>query len=213
MKMKITLIIVCTMLSIVNFRAQYPIWTLPNNFYNLNLLQLDTLPSPGNILGTLNYDGSPALYAHNSMPDADGNLRFFIIDGKVYDKDGYLLDYFIDDDMNVDVVGYNEFSIVPFANNCNKYYIIGSYINGTNNYGTVYGVFTFEEFSPILTNSDRRGRFEQLPNGKKSIRINDLCSHLIPGLKILESPSNFHTAFTPLRPDGTRLCFILRGVI
>jgi hypothetical protein len=59
---------------------------------NFLIPPIQSLPFPasGNIQGNPNYDSRPAVYAHSSMPDADGNLRFFIIDGRVYDKDGLL---------------------------------------------------------------------------------------------------------------------------
>ncbi len=197
--------------------SQNQIWSLPSVYVPdmANVGQPLPLPDPGNPLSTLYdpgksaYDGSPAIYAHNSMPDSDGNLRFFIIDGKVYNKDGFLLDEFLaNGDVSLELIrGYNEFTIVPFANNCNKYYIIGSYIKNQNNWGMFTGVFTFEENSPY--NTHLRGRFEINPeNGLNSTNLSNTFQSLSNDLKIQPQPNNIYANFTPLRADGSRLLFV-----
>ena len=45
------------------------------------------------------YDGQISEYSHNAMQDASGNILFFIVDDKVYNKDGYA---FIDNQLAVE---------------------------------------------------------------------------------------------------------------
>jgi hypothetical protein len=53
--------------------SQNSLWSLPGNY--LTPAQLQPLP-------TGNYTGAPAQFAHNAMHDAQGNLLFFVVDGR-----------------------------------------------------------------------------------------------------------------------------------
>ena len=71
-------------------QTQNDFWSLPPNYYvnsSGSYLSLPTGPVPGQ-----DYQGQAAMHSHNAMQDANGNLLFFVIDGYVYDKDGYLMD-------------------------------------------------------------------------------------------------------------------------
>lgn len=72
----------------INAQTQNNVWSLPPNYYNNATTQ--SLPIGG--ISSFDYQGEQALYAHNAMQDANGNLLFFVLDGKIYDKDGYFID-------------------------------------------------------------------------------------------------------------------------
>jgi hypothetical protein len=59
----------------LNSVSQNPLWSLPGGIYNFN--------NPGiTLLPTGDYTGDPAQFAHNAMHDAQGNLLFFVMDGR-----------------------------------------------------------------------------------------------------------------------------------
>ncbi len=220
MKRKITLIIVCTLLSIINFIAQNSLWSLPSNFLD-GTFQLDDLPDPGNPVSAMHqvgqnwpeyYDGRPASHASNMMPDENGNIRFFIIDGYVYDANGVLLDIFtlsfsgdlLDDEP---IRGYYEFGICPVPNECNKYYIIGADIssggnfpNGFNNV-VAYGVFSFEEESPFQANVN--GAFER--ETSDIFYLEEVSDHFV---KAGNFDCNYFMEITRPNDDNERFLFI-----
>ena len=72
------------------------------------------------------YNGAMAQYAQNAQYDENGNLLFFIQDGKIYDHAGYLM---ADNDLDPNCTdclpaGMQEVSIVLMPGTCDKYYII-----------------------------------------------------------------------------------------
>lgn len=90
--------ILANLFIITSITAQNNIWSLPPNYVKWigNIPQPpQPLPDPASIWGggipTFGYDGSPALYSHNAMQDANGDLLFFIVDNYVYYKDGYTI--------------------------------------------------------------------------------------------------------------------------
>lgn len=111
-------------------KAQLPLWSFPENTIDLTLPNYPPSPLPiatqdpngVNISWPNGYDGRSAKVAHNIMHDKNGELLFFIVDGYIFDKKGWL----ISDEMANNYTGDGHFSIVPVPNDCNKYYILGS---------------------------------------------------------------------------------------
>ncbi len=74
------------------------------------------------------YNGATAQYAQNAQYDENGELLFFIVDGKIYDHAGYLM---ADNDATPNCTdclmkGIQEVSIVLVPGTCDKYYIISA---------------------------------------------------------------------------------------
>lgn len=120
LKTKIALAILC-IITIQKINAQNNIWSLPSSYYNNVFVQgLPIGSAPG-----LDYQGEQAQYVHNAMQDANGNLLFFVIDGKVYDKDGFFIDEMYHTSFGY-IPGGQEIVIVPDPGNCQRYYIFSS---------------------------------------------------------------------------------------
>ncbi len=123
------LLVIFNLSMIQLIKSQNQIWSLPP-FYLINdgINQFyDPLPAPGgqNLAGVDNYDGIPASVNHNAMQDKDGNLLFFVVDGKVYDKKG---EAYVNNEMtnysSAEIYeGFAETMIVPEPGNCGRYYI------------------------------------------------------------------------------------------
>ncbi len=133
------------LVSSTQLMAQSPIWTLPNHYYDFITKQpLPTaLSNPGAIvyngnphptLSIDNYQGHYSNFGHNSYTNpVTGELLFFVIDGLVYDAQGYFIDamygeapdgYFGGDHI---CVGNSEVVILPNPANCKQFYIFTSY--------------------------------------------------------------------------------------
>lgn len=79
------------------------------------------------------YDGRPSIGGHNIMYDENGDLLFFVIDGTIFDKDGWIMDI-MGDELNyggMSLLGESQYVIVPHIKDCNKYFIIGSTFKST----------------------------------------------------------------------------------
>ncbi|HET6243683.1 MAG TPA: hypothetical protein VFF35_04100, partial [Bacteroidia bacterium] len=122
MKKQLILLFCLLFSGIVNLRldAQNNVWSLPGYYYQPGDLPLP-LPTPtisDQDLAFLFYQGQRALYSHNAMQDAQGNLLFFIVDDKIYDRNGYLID-----EMKISgikVRGSQEICIVPVPGSCTR---------------------------------------------------------------------------------------------
>jgi|688.fasta_scaffold08350_2 hypothetical protein len=76
--------------------AQGPLIIVGNAYLNLNnsnAISVGQLPTPSVAPGSedLVYSGSSAQLSQGIQFDSDGQLLFFAIDGKIYDRDGYLM--------------------------------------------------------------------------------------------------------------------------
>lgn len=131
--MKVNFVIISLLTSFFMFDigkifGQSPIWVVGNQFIEndgFNAPQfLPTGPA------SIDYQGQQAQYAANAWHNPmDGTLMFFIVDGIVYDRDGYYLGSLDEYDLlviNNKMRGISEISIVPDPGNCLRYYIIGS---------------------------------------------------------------------------------------
>ena len=93
-----TLTFILLTLTLTSGLAQLPLWSLPNQTIDMVTFTTSPLPTATTYPGTTNpiswpsgYDGRAAEHAHNAMHDANGDLLFFIIDGYIFDKNGYLM--------------------------------------------------------------------------------------------------------------------------
>lgn len=115
--------------------AQNPAWTLPGNYIHYlsgSSFAVPGLPSPAlncynnapNQPGSAwdGYDGQLAEYSSNMMLDRDGKVKFFIVDGIVYDGEGNYINELYADQLLA--TGASETVIVPDPANCDRYYII-----------------------------------------------------------------------------------------
>ena len=117
--------------------AQQPqnnIWSLPPKYFNNDLTSLFSLSAPGGQSIPLfdDYDGLPAQFNHNAMQDKDGNLLFFVVDGKVFHANGTAVfnNEIIKNPQDPDIYrGYAETMIVPDPGNCQRYYIFTGIAN------------------------------------------------------------------------------------
>src|SRR5690606_31335737 len=68
--------------------GQSPIWTFSNQYYDFNTMT--SLPIGPDL--TFDYQGQPAEFASNAYHNpVTGKLLFFVVDGKVYDHEGYCI--------------------------------------------------------------------------------------------------------------------------
>lgn len=103
-------------------QTQNNIWSLPPYYYKTGFPP-QLLPSDLN--DPMRYNGQPSQYSHNAMQDAQGNLLFFVVDGQVFDKNGYLIDNLVNYNVISDRIwGVSEFVIIPDPGNCKRYYFI-----------------------------------------------------------------------------------------
>ncbi|MCC6702106.1 MAG: T9SS type A sorting domain-containing protein [Fluviicola sp.] len=146
--------ILTTFLALCSFAlfAQNPIWICPPNSVNPSGGIPIPLPTgQGQINNSEDptdyYDASFRIHGSaNGMQDVNGDLKFFVVDGLIYDADGKFLDYVFTNTFDV-VQNQNtnnykikyatnntigpETIIVPHPVNCNQYYIFSTYVNQT----------------------------------------------------------------------------------
>ena len=79
------------------------------------------------------YNGEKPVYAQNLVYDDNGKIKFFVIDGNIYDHDGILLaNSILNTTATFNTYSYNipeghsEFAIVPVPDKCNSYYLIAA---------------------------------------------------------------------------------------
>jgi hypothetical protein len=70
----LTLLVTWVYCSMSAVYSQNSLWSLAPAYLNQNAQPLPTG----------NYTGAPAQFAHNAMHDAQGNLLFFVVDGRYY---------------------------------------------------------------------------------------------------------------------------------
>lgn len=103
--------------------GQNPVWTLPQKYESLGVLfNLPTnSPSGG-------YDGAPSTALHAAWPNEFKRPLFFIVEEKIYDAQGYLVDELMS--INGPVIGTSELLIVPNPSNCQQFYIFSGLVEG-----------------------------------------------------------------------------------
>ena len=172
MKTTNKIILMTILLSVsLGIYAQSPLWLVGSNYYDQNLVPL-FLPTPAGPSG-LDYTGQQAQYAANAWHNPQtGALLFFVVDGVVYDSEGYYLgslDEYNTPVNNDKMRGISEISIVPDPGDCKRFYIIG----GKRKPTTV---------NPVL------------PPGAVGVPANEVNSELFYGVVNLALPrDNFNT--------------------
>lgn len=139
--MKKAIILFGILLLYILGNAQNPGWAMPENylkFQNGNVNQIH-LPSPpywygnpsfpnisNNGLGGYDgYDlGTNAEYTSNMVLDRNGNIRFFIVDGIIYDGEGNFIEELKIESLGIQATGHQETAIIPFPGNCDQYFIV-----------------------------------------------------------------------------------------
>ena len=146
----------CTFFGNIGY-AQNPLWSLPSDYIDLN----GPHPLPTVSSSQYGYHGDPTECTSNAMPDANGDLLFFIVDGEIYDKDGYLigvLDFMLNS--SLDTKGTAEIAIVPVPGNCSQYYIFmagrKNYVNSFSSKEPVVALLDMSEPSSIPSNSTNK---------------------------------------------------------
>lgn len=69
------------------------------------------------------YMGAPSVGLHNSYPDQDGNILFFVVDDGVYDNQARSIGY-LKSGNNQPKRGFNQMLVLPMGNSCSKYAIL-----------------------------------------------------------------------------------------
>lgn len=174
--MKKLLLMCGALLAGVYLYAQNTTWILAPNYYDVTTNSLIPLPHGPN--SGFDYSGEVATTAQNAWVDTDGKLLFFIVDDKIFDREGYL----IQDQMkhqNYDLKGTCEIAIVPDPGNCQRYYIFTA---GKKNYSVSPGdkipFYCILDLS--LTNMfypDRFGDLVVFPSAYKFENIADMVTN------------------------------------
>jgi hypothetical protein len=189
-----SLLLAFSLITILKINAQNNIWSLPSSYFNN--VSVQGLPI-GGVLG-LDYQGEQAQNVHNTMQDANGNLLFFVIDGKVFDKDGYFIDEMYHSSYGT-IQGGQEIAIVPDPGNCQRYYLFSS----------TQGNFPRPFYSILDLN---------LPNQWTNGRNGALENFSSGNAQVLSLPSNdwfrgrIGFAASKLRSDNSRFLFVHDGL-
>ncbi len=131
---KLLFSVLCAIMSITaTVTAQSKLWLHGNKVINLSdsyNITVSDLPTPSGPAGLV-YDGSMPTLTEHVEYDSNGNILFFMIDGKIYNKDGYLL---VKNHQSPNGL-YNsypekmiKFAIAKVPSHCDKFYLIGNYI-------------------------------------------------------------------------------------
>ena len=207
------LIVIVVLLLTFNIgNAQNPIWTLPSNYLVLNpsgTPNSEVLPTP---TGTHVYTGQQSEYAHNAAYNpVTGELLFFIVDDKVYDSEGYLINYL--QNLARFAQGISEVSIVADPSNCKRYYIFCSEkeystLNASFKPAHAYFAILDLEKNREYYNTTRKGEFI----GAENLEMITNVLTLVPSQYHLLAPvtkyGGIHFAVTPPKSDGSHLVLI-----
>jgi hypothetical protein len=194
--------------------AQNQIWPVGNqslSFDQLGFPVFGALPTP---TGTDVYQGQPAEYASNAYHNpVDGSLLFFVVDYRVYDQDGFLIDELRLS--SAEANGLSEIVIVPDPNDCKRYYILtvvnGVFLGGVYGYQPhvpVYAILDFGENN--IYEPNRKGAFVENMQGN----VPDLgfgnCFIINPDFLLVQGTllPGPKFAVSPKRTDDSHLIFI-----
>ena len=175
-------------IALTGLKAQNSIWSFPPYFSKFNPGMQPPQPLPAPDFGQptpFHYAGLPAEYSHNAMQDKDGNLLFFIVDGIIYDKNGYYM-------TTMDVwSGSGEILIVPDPTDCHLYHIFYDGIAHVN--------LTSHPFYFLLDMNN--------PTGSNSVSLANFPGIVNGGNSFVKNWYNQYAA-SQLRADGSRYVFI-----
>lgn len=218
----LTITIILLFTSLVH-ATQNQIWSVPPNYLKFtSQIPIPTvipLPTQQTSVGqTLaNYNGQPSNFTHNAMQDTNGDLLFFIVDGIIYDKDGYVINQITDSYGTFK--GYVETLIIPVPGNCQQYYLISSSAGfGPSGHTSIDVRYALLDLS-----------IESITTGRQGVLIDPIQPNYLPGNQAFDGFDNTFPlsslvtrfevfgdpeaktsmAVSKLRPDNTRLLFIM----
>ena len=201
------------LISMVGLQSQNATWSLPPYYYTT---VIDTLPTNTNSWGFFDdYQGQPAEFTHAAMQDKDGNLLFFMVDGEIYDKDGYGMG-FLDPTIlfpGSSIAGLTEIIIVPVPGNCQQYYIVGTFpdVNPLNPGATFRPFYAILDLSVLNTFTGRLGTIvDHSGNELLNANIFDLTAGITPSWTLTKT-KNVTITVSRLRTDNTYFLFATDG--
>lgn len=223
-------VMVCIGMSAQYSNAQFPtttgqhIWSMPPFFATFDNVPPIFAPPitdfiPAAVSDPLKYSGENVFTASNMVHDQFGNPLFFVNNGFVYDKNGFLIgELFYPGEFNENIDASSEVVIVPDPGNCRRFYII---MNGTTGYGVkeaetpFYSILDLDEDNPIW-GPGYKGKLITLPNGQNAVPLGSLVPPSVdPQALDWTGPSSgiFELRWKMLaaskqKPDGSRLLFV-----
>ncbi len=191
-------------------QTQSKLWTL-----SPNKVSFPAGPTASS-LPTYDYAGQSADFSQNSMYDANGDLLFFVIDGMVYDGDGYLIDEIwglydpYPSVLNIyKLTGQTEWVIVPVPGECRQYYLICNQLIQTagsrvrRGSGTYY--IKLDMNAPNINYPGRKGALEMNPDWGQALATLLVNHYTGPARECY----TYHLAATKLRqPENNHLLFV-----
>jgi hypothetical protein len=156
------------MAAILHITAQHPLVVMGNkqvNFENpMGQLPVSALPTPAPLQGFpayYFYDGSEPQYSFACQFDENGELRLFVVDGNIYDGDGYLIaeSYFQNDDTDWPMIGRQpDIVITAIPGSCTRYLLFsgGQTDSGSRVY-VLAVIIDLELENPLFTGLSRLG--------------------------------------------------------
>lgn len=140
-----------------NVTAQNPNWVVPGGNFDPSVITFSPLPqSPTSPLGNpvtdpnSAYQGEPSENTFTGYTGFDGELKMFAIDGRMYDKDGFMVNflrYEQGSDPELGLKGISEMLILPMGNSCERFAVIfpsslsNSYTLQNANVHMLWGVY------------------------------------------------------------------------
>lgn len=201
--------------------SQNPGWTMPRRFvkHSSGTAQVNNLPVPTTLYGsavpnTTNYmydayDGQNAEYASNMVLDRNGNIRFFIVDGFIFDGQGNFIEAMFNASNQL-VTGYSEIGIVPDPADCDRYYIIAHFVQ---NYDRLPYVFLLDMgeiniYGESMGSCNHYGQLVNLPfTNSTSLSIRGITPNWAPSVQGLKN-SLGAIAISDLRSDNSYFAFV-----
>jgi hypothetical protein len=173
-----------------------------------------SLPTPS---GTDVYEGQQGRATCNSMHNpVTGDLLFFIIDGIIYDAEGYIIAN-MSEETSSNIIGFSETVIIPDPGNCSRYYIFSS---GIPNLSLPYS-FKPIPFMAVLDltlprieyNTNRYGDLVSNFFPNTNTRIYNMFTALVPSNLVYTAQgyAPIHIAATPKLNDNSHLIVIQSG--
>lgn len=161
-----------------NLFSQNPLLiNTPNYIKNVTIQTLPLGPDP-----LVDYHGQVAEFASTAFADADGNLKFFVVDGEIFNKDGILLGY-----LQSGSKGRSEVVIAPKPGNCDAFYVFAVKVDDALLGDKLY-VTEIDFTEPIQIGSPIMGLVLSDPN---------------PIVNTGFKQKNMHIALSPRRANGT----------
>lgn len=199
--------------------SQNPLWTIPGNsiYFSEPPIQALPLPIPSNGLPGDDYEGEVSEHAHNAISKPNGELFFFVVDGRVFDGEGRLIGRIsIPDNGGTTMLGGAEITIVPDPSDCDRFYIVTS--------GRTYIDFTALNKIPYYVLLDMSLPNLNYPEEETAlgqfVNFDGTPANTYPATTLATSASGFieetnkqgcMIAATDERADGSRFLFLSNG--